>query len=152
MAKATRTTTTAAPVDLADRYQELKSMLEERRREMVDELHGRIRGVRTESASRLHEGQDPVETAEVEVQGDLAFALIQMKSETLDRVNEALARLEDGRYGCCYDCGDDIAEARLRALPFAVRCRDCEEDREAAFARTRAELRRGSSAFFEMPR
>ena len=53
-----------------------------------------------------------------------------MKAETLNKINEALARLEDGRYGLCFECGDEIAEARLRALPFAVRCKDCEEARE----------------------
>ena len=47
-----------------------------------------------------------------------------MKAETLNKINEALARLEDGRYGLCFECGDEIAEARLRARcpsPCAVR-------------------------------
>ena len=73
---------------------------------------------------------DPGETAEVDIQEDIEFALIQMKAETLNKINEALARLDEGRYGDCYECGDEIAEARLRALPFAVRCKDCEEERE----------------------
>ena len=72
----------------------------------------------------------PGETAEVDIQEDIEFALIQMKAETLNKINEALARLDEGRYGHCYECGDEIAEARLRALPFAVRCKDCEEERE----------------------
>ena len=46
------------------------------------------------------------------------------------------------------ECGNQIAEARLRALPFAVRCRDCEEAREAAELRERVSQRRGSSALF----
>ena len=40
--------------------------------------------------------------------------------------------LDEGRYGHCYECGDEIAEARLRALPFAVRCKDCEEEMQEA--------------------
>ena len=50
-----------------------------------------------------------------------------MKAETLTRISAALARLEEGTYGYCFECGDETAEQRLRALPFAARCKDCEE-------------------------
>jgi len=46
-----------------------------------------------------------------------------MKSETLNKVNDALVRLESGNYGNCFDCGEEIAEKRLRALPFASAAR-----------------------------
>ena len=59
----------------------------------------------------------------------------------------ALRRLEDGSYGDCFECGDEISEARLRALPFAVRCKECEEARETAEQRERLSQRRSSSAF-----
>jgi DnaK suppressor protein len=72
-----------------------------------------------------------------------------MKAETLNKINEALGRLEEGRYGLCFECGEEIAEARLRALPFAVRCKDCEEAREIAAQRERTlSQRRGSSSLF----
>ena len=65
------------------------------------------------------------------------------------KVDAALRRLEEGTYGDCFECGDEIAEARLRALPFAVRCKDCEEARETAERRERAAAqKRGSSALF----
>jgi len=64
-------------------------------------------------------------------------------------VDAALRRLEEGTYGDCFECGDEIAEARLRALPFAVRCKDCEEARETAERRERmAQQKRGSSTLF----
>jgi DnaK suppressor protein len=95
---------------------------------------------------------DQGETSEVDIQEDIELALIQMKAETLNKINEALARLEDGRYGMCFECGDEIAEARLRALPFAVRCKDCEEAREIAAQRERtlAQRRGSSSLFYDM--
>jgi DnaK suppressor protein len=65
------------------------------------------------------------------------FALIQMKAETLARVDEALARLDAGSYGRCFECGGEISEKRLRALPFAGRCTACEERREQAQGRVR---------------
>jgi DnaK suppressor protein len=75
-----------------------------------------------------------------------------MKSETLHKIEEALARLEEGTYGNCFECGDEIAQPRLRALPFAVRCKDCEEARETAEQRERqmAQKRGSSTLFFDM--
>jgi DnaK suppressor protein len=149
MAKASkRTTTTVTPRD-GSRYDELKQMLQDRQRELAAEVQGKIRGVRAEGAEKPHEVMDQGETSEVDIQEDIELALIQMKAETLNKINEALARLEEGRYGLCFECGDEIAEARLRALPFAVRCKDCEEAREIAAQRERSlAQRRGSSSLF----
>jgi DnaK suppressor protein len=105
----------------------------------------------------LNEGKlqivlDAVESSEADIQEDIEFALIQMTSETLNKVNDALGRLEQGDYGNCFECGEEIAEKRLRALPFAVRCKDCEEAKEVAERRERQlNQRRGStSLFFDM--
>jgi DnaK suppressor protein len=133
------------------RYSELKRMLEERRREIQAEVQGRMRDVRAEGAwgGKQNEVLDAVESSEVDIQDEIEFALIQMKSETLNKINDALARLEQGDYGNCFDCGAEIAEKRLRALPFAVRCKDCEEAREVAEQRERQiAARRGASSLF----
>ena len=152
MAKSTtKKTTVATSSDTRSdtRYDELKQMLEERRREIVNEVQGRIRGVRADGAEKPHEVVDQGETSEADIQEDIEFALIQMKAETLNKINEALARLEEGRYGHCFECGEEISEQRLRALPFAVRCKDCEEAREVAQQRERTmSQRRGSSSLF----
>jgi len=133
------------------RYAELKHMLDERRKEIQAEVQGKMRGVREEGTwgGKLNEVLDAVESSEADIQEELEFALIQMKSETLNKVNDALGRLERGDYGNCYECGEEIAEKRLRALPFAVRCKDCEEQREAAEQRERqANVRRGTASLF----
>jgi RNA polymerase-binding transcription factor len=145
--KAVKRTAVAAPE--STRYEELKRMLVERQRELTDEVQGRIRGVRADGAEKPHDVMDQGETSEVDIQEDIELALIQMKAETLNKINEALARLEAGRYGFCYECGEEISNARLRALPFAVRCKDCEEARENAANRERMlSQRRGSSSLF----
>lgn len=132
------------------RYNELKSMLENRRRELKEAVKGKMRDVRTDTAKE-REVLDQGESSEIDIQEDIEFALIQMKSETLNKIDAALRRLEEGTYGDCFECGEEISEARLRALPFAVRCKDCEEARETAEQRERALARRGSSAlFFDM--
>src|SRR5262249_41601305 len=133
------------------RYTELRQMLDERRREIQAEVQGKMRGVREEGAwgGKLNEVLDAVESAEADIQEEIEFALVQMKSETLNKVNNALVRLEQGDYGYCFECGEEIAEKRLRALPFAVRCKDCEEAREVAEQRERQmAARRGTSSLF----
>src|SRR5882762_9842588 len=133
------------------RYAELRQMLEDRRREIQAEVQGKMRNVRAEGTwgGKLNEVLDAVESSEADIQEEIEFALIQMKSETLNKINDALMRLEQGDYGYCFDCGEEIAEKRLRALPFAVRCKDCEEARENAQQRERQlAARRGSSSLF----
>ena len=136
------------------RYTELKKMLEERRAELQAAVQGKMRDVRAEGTwgGKLNEVLDAVESSEADIQEDLEFALIQMKSETLNKVVDALARLDQGDYGNCFECGEEIAEKRLRALPFAVRCKDCEEAREVAERRERqvAQRRGAASLFFDM--
>ena len=133
------------------RYAELKQMLDARRREIQAEVQGKMRDVREEGTwgGKVNEVLDAVESSEADIQEDIEFALIQMKSETLNKINDALIRLERGNYGYCFDCGEEIAEKRLRALPFAVRCKDCEEAREAVEQRQRQlTARRGASSLF----
>ena len=138
-----------APVD--ERYEELKRMLVSRQRELLDEVQGKIRSVRDDGSQQNHARLNPGETSDVDLQADLEFALIQMKAETAKKITDALLRLEEGTYGLCFECGEQIAQPRLRALPFALRCKDCEETIEMAQQRDRPRWRRGSSALgFEM--
>ena len=136
------------------RYSELRKMLEDRRRELRAAVQGKIRDVREEASwgNKQTEVLDAGESSESDIQDDIEFALIQMKSETLNKIEDALGRLEQGNYGNCFECAEQIGEKRLRALPFAVRCKDCEEAREVAERRERqlAARRGGASLFFDM--
>jgi len=129
------------------RYNELKKMLDNRRRELMAEVQGRMRDVRTEG-NKERDAMDQGESSEVDIQEDIELALIQMKSETLNKIEAARRRLDEGTYGDCFECGDEISEARLRALPFAVRCKDCEEARETAELRERMAQRRDSNSAY----
>ena len=135
-----------ADASTAARYDELKGTLIERQREIVSEVQGKIREVRSERSAKDHAVLDLGETSEVAIQKDIELALIQMKAETLNRIDEALSRFDAGTYGHCVECGEDIALPRLRALPFAVRCKHCEQAREMTQQRERIEARRGSSS------
>jgi DnaK suppressor protein len=121
-----------------ERYQALKAMLEERRREIVDKL----RSLRETTPDQRLDVQDAEEQAVTDFAKDMEFALVQMKADTLARIDEALRRLEDGSYGECAECGTEVAAARLKALPFAVLCRNCQEREENRTAEEKhAELR-----------
>lgn len=115
------------------RYAALKRMLEERRRRATDEVHEYIRRARDRRAlgDDPHDGLDDIEVAEIDIQDDIGFALLQVKVESIRQIDEALDRLQVDAYGYCFDCGAAIPEKRLRALPFAVRCTSCQEAREA---------------------
>ena len=76
-------------------------------------------------------------------QGDLAdqasgnnevhiqLKLKQTDAKILQAIEEALGRLEKGTYGVCRDCGEPIAEARLRAIPWTRVCITCKEKQSA---------------------
>jgi len=66
----------------------------------------------------------------LDVQEEINLTLMQKGSETLDKINKALSRLDEGLYGVCQSCEKEIVLERLRALPFAVRCKDCEMIKE----------------------
>ena len=85
---------------------QLKQMLLSRQRELLNELHGKIRNVRDEGAQQDRGRLNPGDTSDVEIQDDLEFVLIQMKAETANKISEALARLEEGTYGLCFECGE----------------------------------------------
>lgn len=62
-----------------------------------------------------------------------AFALIELKYDELLKIEEALERIEEGEYGRCADCKRWIRPERLRVVPYAIRCRDCQAEYEKSY-------------------
>jgi DnaK suppressor protein len=89
----------------------------EQKSESGDELDPERGGVSN------HVGDDANETVEQEM-----MISLQMTAERqLDRVRQALSRLDDGTYGTCANCGKEITPARLDARPWAIYCIDCQQ-------------------------
>ncbi|MCC7186212.1 MAG: TraR/DksA C4-type zinc finger protein [Acidobacteria bacterium] len=105
----------------------LRTILLDRRQALQADVSDRVRTNRTTSDREVG---DMLDTSEADIQKGLDFTLLQMKTEMLASIEHALRRLEAGTYGVCGDCEDDIAEARLRAIPFAVRCQSCQQRHE----------------------
>jgi len=122
------------PMINRDRHAVLRTMLEERRAEIQEKL----RAIRAEIPSYQDEVRDSEEQSVTDFAQEMDFALMEMKAQTLIRIDEALQRVDQGTYGTCDDCGEEIAEARLSAVPFALLCRDCQEREETVAAEERA--------------
>lgn len=116
--------------DEATRMGELRQALETRRRQLTADMNGLLRGVRARAATD-RDITDPLDGIDTDAQDDLELALLQMKAETLQRLDAALRRIDAGQYGNCTECGQPISSHRLRALPFAVRCTTCQEKAES---------------------
>jgi DnaK suppressor protein len=69
---------------------------------------------------------------------DTGLAIVDIRRQQLTQLEEALSKLEAGRYGRCEDCGKKIDDARLRVAPYAACCVPCQAQREgpAATGRT----------------
>ena len=102
----------------------LRSILMERRKRLVraveSELSPASEGARVTSGSNLFDVAIDSSTR------DLAFQMAAVGSNQVQCIDRALRRLEEGSYGQCNECGEPIAEARLKALPFAEMCVKCQ--------------------------
>jgi DnaK suppressor protein len=71
--------------------------------------------------------------AAADTAASMDVAMVVRESEELQHIEAALARIADGSFGCCADCGDQIARARLQAYPMATRCLACQEKYERLY-------------------
>jgi DnaK suppressor protein len=116
---------------------ELGTAIEERRRALVNELRedvARSRGTPPRELSGA--APDPADESVADLIGDLDRAEVARELGELRAIEAAKARLEEGSYGICIDCGTDIGYARLRANPSALRCIICQTRYEKTFVGT----------------
>jgi len=119
------------------RYEVLSTMLRERQ----SEIKNKLRLLREVLPTESKQVKDAEEQSMEDFVLGMDFALMEMESETLRKIDEALQRLEDGTYGVCVECDAKIGEARLKAVPFASTCRDCQEQQEEMAAADRPQPR-----------
>jgi DnaK suppressor protein len=114
-----------------------RRVLQARREETLRDLKQRLQDARDEW-TWTNQVRDTADSSEFHGRENIELGLIQLKVDTLERINEALSRVDNGTYGLCGDCQGTISGPRLRALPFAARCKTCEEVRERAGPTARA--------------
>jgi RNA polymerase-binding transcription factor len=114
---------------------ELRPEIERRRAALISELRAdaeRVRGDRFEDLAG--QAPDPGDESVATLITDLGHANMGRDLSELRALEAALARLRDGSYGICAECGGDIGFERLRANPAAVRCVECQRVHEKTFA------------------
>ncbi|MBE0594791.1 MAG: TraR/DksA C4-type zinc finger protein [Gemmatimonadales bacterium] len=117
------------------------------RQELAKQLRERAVALRKEMESKLDEATDEARDAGARGDsGDRSFAAAESEVDAgeaqrdqseLGAIERTLARIEEGSYGVCIECGADIPIERLRAQPLASRCTKCQSDREAREGRFR---------------
>lgn len=108
----------------------LRKQLEAERDAAIGELEGYGADPRSEQVRRI-EGVDDnfADLAAATAERSQALSRIEQTRRRLAEVEAALAKMDEGTYGTCEDCGQEIAEARLEARPLSVRCVACAERR-----------------------
>jgi DnaK suppressor protein len=113
-------------------------MADNKRRSDLQAILRRLRDETYEGIARYRQDQseekesspgDEMDVARASAAVDTHANLIDRAENRLRLIDGALARVDNGTYGICDDCGDEIGLERLKVLPFAVRCVDCESRR-----------------------
>jgi RNA polymerase-binding protein DksA len=113
----------------------LKRAIAKRYGEMLLETREDVERARQETFGELAGGvTDEADRASADVLADLDQAEVSRDVRELQRLEGALARIAEGTFGNCADCGAEIELERLRAYPIALRCVRCERARERTHA------------------
>jgi DnaK suppressor protein len=98
--------------------------------EMLNEIQEKGQNT-IENMSDGHEQYaDPADRASLESDQYFTLRLRDRDRKLINKINEALERIEDGTYGVCEGCGEDISIPRLKARPVTTLCIDCKSKQE----------------------
>jgi DnaK suppressor protein len=113
------------------RKEKLKKLLIQKREVIVKESKTEIRKyVSGEKKQLVETVLDDGDLSVVDLAEDINLKQLSTHRETLLKIDSALRKLSEGTYGICDECGDEISEERLKIMPFAIFCRDCQEEKE----------------------
>jgi DnaK suppressor protein len=109
----------------------LQQMLMRKRQEILKEIEGTLGQSLTEDQQRrLESARDVGDQALMDLDRELGISLMEMRNRRRQAIDEALTRLNEGTYGICAECGVEISERRLEAVPFAKLCVECQAREE----------------------
>jgi DnaK suppressor protein len=100
----------------SDLWQEISEDIEDDAREEYQDLVQSIR--------------DGSDRALAELEETTVISYVKLKVQEIEKIEEALKRMEAGKYGSCRSCGGWIRPDRLKVVPYSVRCRACQEKQE----------------------
>jgi RNA polymerase-binding transcription factor len=113
--------------DKSDWKGEMRDMLLQMRKELLEDVS---QTVKAESDYLRFDVGDFYDHASSDRDRELSLTLSDRERDKLRLIDEALKMIDDGSYGTCESCGDEIGEDRLRAMPLAKLCLACKIDLE----------------------
>lgn len=105
----------------------LKDILNERRRTLVDQGSETANGM----GETREQFPDPTDRASLEGNRNLTLRIRDRERKLISKIDEALLRMDDGTYGICEECGEEIGVERLKARPVTTFCITCKAEQEA---------------------
>lgn len=113
------------------RKDRLKRHLIRMREDIVKEAKAEIKKFKSGEKKQIVETVlDDGDLSFVDLSEDISLKQLSTHRETLIKIDEALRKLDENTYGLCEDCGDEISLERLKIIPFATHCKDCQEKKE----------------------
>jgi len=97
-----------------------QQILEQQQVELVHVL-------RVRDGIAIEKSADPMDEIQYATERDLAIHSADLESNLLRDVRAALRRIRDGTFGTCVECEAAISPKRLAALPWAMRCIECQD-------------------------
>jgi DnaK suppressor protein len=118
----------------------IKDMLVKMREELVQEIGRRTKATTEAGAQDIG---DILDSVSEERTRELDMILTDREKRKLHQIDDAIDRIEEGTYGQCEECGVKVPKARLKVLPFAKFCVECQEKMEREERYTREEPEEG---------
>ena len=113
------------------RREALYRMLIGKRNEILKQIEGLLgQSLTDDQQRRLESAMDVGDQALMDLDRELGISLLEMQNRKRQAIDEALRRLAEGSYGLCAECGIEISEKRLQAVPFAKLCVECQAKQE----------------------
>ena len=118
-----------------EQLKKLRKQLGERQRVLAEEITAKRHDAASASTEDVIGGVgDPGDESVARMQQDLSIEEVGRDAEELASIEGALVRMDDGSYGDCDECGNEIDYRRLEAQPTAIRCIDCQSQWEKTHA------------------
>ncbi len=114
--------------------QKFREQLEQMKRDVIADVEQTLADMTSQNGNI----PDPNDRATMESDRSFELRLRSRERKLLDKIDEAIARIEEGIYGICDECGEEIRIKRLEARPVAKYCIACktrQEQREKAQGR-----------------
>ena len=103
-----------------------KKLLNERIDELLSQANETVSGM----TSHKENLPDPSDRATLESDRNFTLRIRDRERKLIGKIKEALERIEQGTYGICEDCGEEISTERLKARPVTTLCIDCKKSQE----------------------